>query len=107
MILWTRYLAAIAALTALLPAARAADPARDYPNRPVRIITGSPGITSDIDPRFVGQRLTERACQQSRIDNRPGAGVINRTQNDPAAPAERETWTVGHIRRHAHAQGLL
>ena len=31
-----------------LPAANAAEVARDYPNRPVRIITGSPGSTSDI-----------------------------------------------------------
>jgi len=53
MILWKCYLTALAALMALPPAAKAADPARDYPNRPVRIITGSPGSTSDIVPRFV------------------------------------------------------
>ncbi len=107
MILWTRYLAAIAALTALLPAARAADPARDYPNRPVRIITGSPGSTSDIVPRFVGQRLAERWGQQIVIDNRPGAGGIIGTEIGAHAAADGYTLTVGHIGTHASAQFLF
>jgi tripartite-type tricarboxylate transporter receptor subunit TctC len=50
------------------------DPA--YPKRPIRIISGSIGSTSDFAARFVGQRLTERWGQQVVIDNRSGAGGI-------------------------------
>lgn len=107
MLLWKCYLTALGALTALLPAARAADPARDYPNRPVRIITGSPGSTSDIVPRFVGQRLAERWGQQIVIDNRPGAGGIIGTEIGAHAAADGYTLTVGHIGTHASAQFLF
>ena len=107
MILWIRYLTAVAALTALLPAAKGADPARDYPNRPVRIITGSPGSTSDIVPRFVGQRLAERWGQQIVIDNRPGAGGIIGTEIGANAAPDGYTLTVGHIGTHASAQFLF
>lgn len=107
MILWKYYLTALAALMALPPAAKAADPARDYPNRPVRIITGSPGSTSDIVPRFVGQRLAERWGQQIVIDNRPGAGGIIGTEIGAHAAPDGYTLTVGHIGTHASAQFLF
>ena len=57
-----------------LCAAHAAEQARDYPNRPVRIITGSPGSTSDIVPRFLASKLAGVWGQQIVVDNRPGAG---------------------------------
>jgi tripartite-type tricarboxylate transporter receptor subunit TctC len=107
MILWKCYLTALAALMALPPAAKAADPARDYPNRPVRIITGSPGSTSDIVPRFVAQRLAERWGQQIVIDNRPGAGGIIGTEIGAHAAPDGYTLTVGHIGTHASAQFLF
>src|SRR5215510_4746600 len=46
-----------------------------YPTRPVRIIVGfTPGGTTDIAARLIGQWLSERMGQQFVIENRPGAG---------------------------------
>ena len=46
-----------------------------YPTRPVRIIVGfTPGGTTDIAARLIGQWLSERLAQQFVIENRPGAG---------------------------------
>jgi tripartite-type tricarboxylate transporter receptor subunit TctC len=55
--------------------ATAQDAAKDYPNKPVRIIVGfTPGGGPDITARFVAQKLTEAWRQQVIVDNRPGAG---------------------------------
>jgi len=71
--------ACIAALSvAATHGAYAADAARDYPNRPVRIIIPfPPGGSNDIVGRFMAARLTDRLGQQHVADNRPGAdGLI-------------------------------
>ena len=59
-----------------LTAARAADVASAFPNRPVRLVAGSTGSTSDLTARFVAQRLAERWGHQVVVDNRSGAGGI-------------------------------
>ncbi|HET7596357.1 MAG TPA: tripartite tricarboxylate transporter substrate binding protein, partial [Burkholderiales bacterium] len=51
-------------LTLATSAWAAVDSSASYPNRPVRMITGSPGSTSDIAARFVAQKLSERWGQQ-------------------------------------------
>ncbi len=59
------------------PAAPAAKPAGvgDYPERPLRLITGFlPGGVSDTLARVVGARLGEFLSQRVVIDGRPGAG---------------------------------
>ncbi len=57
------------------PAAHAADPGRDYPARPVRIVSGfQAGGSSDFLVRVLAPRLTERMGQTFVIENRPGAG---------------------------------
>ncbi len=99
--------------TALIPAlaagaaAIAADPAQNYPNRPVRMITGSPGSTSDISARFIAQKLSERWGQQVVVDNRPGAGGIIGAEIGAKAAPDGYTLVIGHIGTHASAQFLF
>jgi len=88
-------------------AAWAADPAAGYPNRPVRLITGSPGSTSDYSARFIAQKLAERWGQQVVVDNRPGAGGVIGTEIGAHAGPDGYTLTVGHIGTHASAQFLM
>ena len=110
---WKRIAARVAALipalvaTAACAAALDADPARNYPNRPVRLITGSPGSTSDISARFVAQKLAERWGQQVVVDNRPGAGGIIGAEIGARAAPDGYTLVVGHIGTHASAQFLF
>lgn len=91
----------------LSAAAWSADPLASYPSRPVRLITGSPGSTSDISARFIAQKLSERWGQQVVVDNRPGAGGIIGTEIGAAAVPDGYTLTVGHIGTHASAQFLF
>jgi tripartite-type tricarboxylate transporter receptor subunit TctC len=69
--------AALAAILAHSCIAAAADPAANYPNRPIRVVIGfSPGSTVDVSARVIGQKLTETWKQQVVADNRPSAGGI-------------------------------
>jgi len=88
-------------------AVQAADPAANYPNRPVRLIAGSPGSTSDFSARFVAQKLFERWGHQVVVDNRPGAGGIIGTEIGAHSAPDGYTLTVGHIGTHASAQFLF
>src|SRR5688500_1543467 len=74
--------AAGAALLALACTGAGAQPrdakdAGDYPNRPLRFITGFlPGGVSDTIARIVGEKLGDRLGQRLVIDGRPGAGGV-------------------------------
>ncbi|HXF66343.1 MAG TPA: tripartite tricarboxylate transporter substrate binding protein [Burkholderiales bacterium] len=81
--------------------------AQDYPARPIRIITGSPGSTSDLAARFIGQKLTEAWGQQAVVDNRPGAGGIIGVEIASKAAPDGYTLVVGHVGTHASAQALF
>jgi tripartite-type tricarboxylate transporter receptor subunit TctC len=65
---------ALSVICCALPAAHAAE----YPDRPIRIIVPfTPGGSTDILARMIGQKLTEAWNQQVIADNRPGAnGVV-------------------------------
>ena len=99
------FLRGIAALCIAVASAGAMS--QDYPTRPVRLITGSPGSTSDISARFIAQKLSERWGQQVVVDNRPGAGGIIGAEIGAVAAPDGHTLTVGHIGTHASAQFLF
>src|SRR5688572_19372107 len=91
----------------LFPAgALAADPAEKYPFRPVRIITGSAGSTSDLAARFIAQKFTERWGQQVVVDNRPGAGGVIGTEIAARSAPDGNTLVIGHVGTHASAPAL-
>jgi tripartite-type tricarboxylate transporter receptor subunit TctC len=65
---------AVLAVIAAAPAA-AADAAKDYPNRPIRmLVPNAPGSAVDTLGRIFAQALTQASGQQVVIDNRAGAG---------------------------------
>ena len=89
----------------LSAAASAADPG--YPSRPIRIITGSPGSTSDLSARFIAQKFTERWGQQAVVDNRPGAGGIIGVEIAAKSAPDGQTIVIGHVGTHASAPSLF
>ena len=104
-----RVLHRFACLLALMPAlaaAQGADPAANYPNRPVRLITGSVGGTSDIIARFTAQKLGTRWSQQVVVDNRPGAGGLIGAEIGARAAPDGYTLMLGQIGTHASPQFL-
>lgn len=86
------FLALVVALVALndgaAVAAVAADAAKDYPNRPIRLmVPNAPGASVDTLSRIVAHGLTEVLGHQVVIDNRAGAaGVIAMEIAKDAAP---------------------
>src|SRR5262249_26337677 len=67
-------LCALALASALGPVAAAA---ADYPVRPIRIVVPqSPGASTDLTARLIGQKLGESWKQSVIVDNRPGASGI-------------------------------
>ena len=91
----------------LAPVAHGAQSAADYPNHPVRLITGSPGSTADISARFIAHKLFERWGQQVVVDNRPGAGGIIGAEIAARSAPDGYTLVVGHIGTHASPQFLF
>jgi len=81
--------------------------AQDYPSRPIRIITGSPGSTSDLAARFMAQKFTERWSQQAVVDNRPGAGGIIGVEIASKSAPDGHTLVIGHVGTHASAPSLF
>ena len=61
---------ALAVLMLVVPAM-----AQDYPSRPVTIVVGyTPGATSDLVARTIGERLNAAWGQSVIVDNRSGVG---------------------------------
>jgi tripartite-type tricarboxylate transporter receptor subunit TctC len=84
--------AAVLASVQLAPAALAQDAAAHYPNRTIRYIVGyTPGGTSDMLARAVGQKLAAAWGQQVIVDNRPGAGTNIGTELGAKAPPDGYT----------------
>jgi tripartite-type tricarboxylate transporter receptor subunit TctC len=74
-----RAVCASALLLGLAAATSAAE--RDYPVRPIRIIVPqSPGASTDLTARLIGQKLNEAFKQPVVVDNRPGSSGIAGTE---------------------------
>ncbi len=66
---------ALAGLHGVSLSAATADPAADYPNRPIRLIMGNaPGSSTDTIGRIVADKLSIALGQPIVVDNRVGAG---------------------------------
>ena len=74
----TSKLAFAALLIALGSHAARADPAADFPSRPIRFIAPiPPGGSTDLLTRDIARRLQERWGQPTLVENKPGgAGSI-------------------------------
>ena len=56
-------------------AAEKSEPASAFPSKPIRwVVPFTPGASTDLIARTIGQRLTEIWGKQIIVDNRPGAG---------------------------------
>lgn len=79
---------AVAVIATAATAAWAADPAKDYPNKPVRLIGPfTPGAGTDTTARLIAKHLGEQWKQQVVVDNRTGAaGAIGVDLTAKAAP---------------------
>jgi tripartite-type tricarboxylate transporter receptor subunit TctC len=87
--------AALAAALLLAGVARAADTA--YPQRLVRMVSGSVGSTADLTARFIAQKLGERWAYQVVVDNRSGAGGIIAAEMVARAAPDGHTLYVSGI----------
>ncbi|MGE5523576.1 MAG: Bug family tripartite tricarboxylate transporter substrate binding protein [Rhodospirillaceae bacterium] len=86
-------IAALSALACCIAAAQAAD--TSYPARPIRIIVQfTPGTSTDILARLIGQKMSEDWGQQVIVDNRPGAGAIVGTELGAKANPDGYTLTM-------------
>jgi tripartite-type tricarboxylate transporter receptor subunit TctC len=93
--------------TPLFAADTAQNSVANYPSRPVRIISGSPGSTADITARFIGQKLSERFKQQMVIDNRASAGGIVGAEIVANAPPDGYTLYVSGVNTQVSAPLLF
>ena len=75
-----RFVGAFRAFAAAFIVLLAAEAAAQYPSRPIRIIVPqSPGASTDLTARLIGQKLSESFKQPVVVDNRPGAGTTHGT----------------------------
>jgi tripartite-type tricarboxylate transporter receptor subunit TctC len=82
----------LAACAAALPAFSRFAAAQSYPARAVRIVVGfTPGGSTDIGARLIGQWLQERLGQPFVIENRPGAATNIATESVVRAPPDGYT----------------
>jgi tripartite-type tricarboxylate transporter receptor subunit TctC len=92
MLLPRRRFLQLGAAAVALPAMPRTGWAQTYPIRPVRIVVGfTPGGSTDIAARLIGQWLSERLGQPFVIENRPGAGAAIGTEVVVRAPPDGYT----------------
>jgi tripartite-type tricarboxylate transporter receptor subunit TctC len=75
-----------------------AQSAASYPNKPIRLVVPfTPGGSSDILARTIGQKLTEAWGQPVVIENVPGAGGSIGADKVAKSAADGYTLLMGHI----------
>ncbi len=78
--------------------AMAQDAAQTYPSKLIRLVVPfTPGGSTDILGRTIGQQLTQAWGQSVLIDNVPGAGGSIGADKVAKAPADGYTLLMGHI----------
>ena len=83
----------LAAAGALAIAQAHAQPAKDYPDKPVRwVVPFTPGVSNDVIARLIAAKLLDAWGQQFIIDNRPGAGGL--VGADTVAKAAPDGYTL-------------
>ena len=83
---------------AFIDCAQAQGAAAAYPARPIRMVVPfTPGGSTDILARSIGQELTRAWGQPVVIDNVPGAGGSLGADKVARAPADGYTLLMGHI----------
>jgi tripartite-type tricarboxylate transporter receptor subunit TctC len=93
-----RLLSAVAACAALSAPMAQAQPAVDWPTKPVKILFGFPAASAtDVIARTVGQKLSQKWGQSVIIDNRPGAGGNLGSAIAARAPADGYTIFFGTV----------
>ncbi|MEI6733381.1 MAG: tripartite tricarboxylate transporter substrate binding protein [Comamonadaceae bacterium] len=94
----TSLLLAAAAGPVFFPSALAQGAATAYPARPIRMVVPfTPGGSTDILARSIGQELSRAWGQPVVIDNVPGAGGSIGADKVAKAPADGYTLLMGHI----------
>ena len=79
-------------------AAPATTQAQPYPTKPIRMVVPfTPGGTTDILGRAIGQKIAEAFGQQVIIDNRPGAGGSIGAESAAKSAPDGYTLMMGHI----------
>ena len=92
----------VAALLCAVPPSISAQPAaKDYPNKPLRVVVPSPpGGPPDLIIRMLAPKLTSSLGQSLVIDNRAGAGGVVGTNFVAKAAPDGYTWlftTASHV----------
>jgi len=87
----------VLALAAFATDSATAQPAA-YPTKPIRLVVPfTPGGSTDILARAIGQELTRAWGQSVIVDNVPGAGGAIGADKVAKAPADGYTLLMGHI----------
>src|SRR5262245_25772090 len=76
MTILSKALSFVAFMAAITPAVSAADADRTWPNRTVRIMTGSAGSSPDVVARTMAELLSKRWQRPVIVENRAGGDLI-------------------------------
>jgi len=86
----------------------AAQPAENYPARPIRVFVGyAAGGVNDLVARAIAPRLSTRLGQQVVVENRPGAGGNIATELVARATPDGYTLLLGSVASLAMSPALL